>query len=240
MVAEQQHFTQERRSEQPMGRPVNTSESMSRDDQRTSYYQNSPQLAFQYHRQQQQQNAQPQTPKPSRPKASEDLLTSPFEHPLPTHSVDITPPPIPPNPQKDALLSALSQTLTAQIHSTHESNLSAIPLLRAQQAAITSTLNAVNAEMSRLNDLESMLCSNEDILHKAMRDADKVLEDAKRRDVPNVDEVLVAPSVVAGQLYQSVAEEKAIEDCRGVLGKALDRGRIGGSVWAKVLRFRRF
>lgn len=67
-----------------------------------------------------------------------------------------------------------------------------------------------------------------------MRDADKVLEDAKGRTVPNIDEVLVAPTVVAGQLYQSVAEEKAIEESRGVLGKALDRGRIGGGVWAKV------
>ena len=67
-----------------------------------------------------------------------------------------------------------------------------------------------------------------------MRDADKVLEDAKRRTVPNIDEVLVAPTVVAGQLYQCVAEEKAIEESRGVLGKALDKGRIGGEVWAKV------
>ena len=67
-----------------------------------------------------------------------------------------------------------------------------------------------------------------------MRDADKVLEDAKRRTVPNIDEVLVAPTVVAEQLYQSVAEERAIEECRGVLGKALDKGKIGGGVWAKV------
>ena len=67
-----------------------------------------------------------------------------------------------------------------------------------------------------------------------MRDADKVLEEAKRRKVPGVDEVLVAPTVVAGQLYQAVAEQRAIEDCRNVLGKALDRGRIGGNVWAKV------
>ena len=88
--------------------------------------------------------------------------------------------------------------------------------------------------MSQLNDLESLLSSNENILHQAMRDADKVLEDAKRRTVPNVDEVLVAPTVVAGQLYQSVAEERAIEDSRGVLGKALDKGRIGAGVWAKV------
>ena len=67
-----------------------------------------------------------------------------------------------------------------------------------------------------------------------MRDSDKVLEDAKRRTVPNIDDVLVAPTVVAGQLYQSVAEERAIEESRGVLGRALDKGKIGGGVWAKV------
>ena len=69
-----------------------------------------------------------------------------------------------------------------------------------------------------------------------MRDSDKVLEDAKRRTVPNIDEVLVAPTVVAEQLYQSVAEERAIEESRGVLGRALDKGKIGGGVWAKVCK----
>jgi ESCRT-I complex subunit TSG101 len=88
--------------------------------------------------------------------------------------------------------------------------------------------------MSQLNDLEALLSSNEAILHQAMRDADKVLDDAKRRKVPNVDEVLVAPTVVAGQLYASVADERAIEESRAVLGKALDKGRISGGVWAKV------
>ena len=79
-----------------------------------------------------------------------------------------------------------------------------------------------------------MLSANEAILHQAMRDADKTLEDAKRRKVPNVDDVLIAPTVVAGQLYQTVAEERSIEDCRDVLAKALDKGRIGGALWAKV------
>lgn len=183
-----------------------------------------------------QQHSQPQHPQQQtrKPDLPEDLLTSPFETPLPAQHTNVAPPPIPPNPQKDALLSALSHTLTKQIHSTYNSNLSALPPLRAQQAALTSTINAVNDEMSRLNDLEALLCANESILHKAMRDADKVLEDAKRRKVPNVDDVLVAPTVVAGQLYRLVAEQRAIEESRGVLGKALDKGRIGGLVWAKV------
>ena len=116
----------------------------------------------------------------------------------------------------------------------HNSNTSALTPLRAQQAAITSTLNAVNAEMFQLNELEALLTSNETILRKAMQDADKVLEDAKRRQAPNIDEVLVAPTLIAGQLYQLVAEERAIVESRGVLGKALDRGRISSVVWAKV------
>ena len=176
----------------------------------------------------------------SKPKAAEDLLTSPFETALPAQPTNVVPPPIPPNPQKDALLAAFSQTLTQQISSSHASNLSALPPLRTQQAALTQTLNAINRETSQLNDLEALLSSNEKILHQAMRDADKVLEDAKRRTVPNIDQVLVAPTVVAGQLYQSVAEEKAIEESRGVLGKALDKGRIGGEVWAKVRGGERF
>ena len=176
-------------------------------------------------------------PQQSKSKPPEDLLTSPFETAIPAIVTNVVPPPIPPNPQKDALLSAISRTITKQIQSTHASNASAISPLLAQQAALTSTLDAVSLETSQLNDLEALLSSNEAILHQAMRDADKVLEDAKKRKVPHVDDVLVAPTVVAGQLYQAVAEERAIEDCRGALGKALDRGKIGGVVWAKVRRF---
>ncbi|KAL6715507.1 Suppressor protein stp22 of temperature-sensitive alpha-factor receptor and arginine permease [Lecanora helva] len=183
-----------------------------------------------------QQRYQQQLRPPPKPKPPEDLLTSPFEAALPPQPTNVAPPPIPPNPQKDALLSALSQTLTQQVRSAHDSNLSALPPLRAQQAAMTSTLNAINAEMSQLNDLEALLSSNEAILHQAMQDADKVLEDAKRRKVPNIDDVLVAPTVVAEQLYQLIAEERAIEESRGVLGKALDKGRIGSGLWAKQVR----
>lgn len=112
--------------------------------------------------------------------------------------------------------------------------MSAIPPLRAQQAALNNTLNNINREMSQLTDLQGLLESNEKILRQAMHDADKVLDDAKRRDVPAVEEVLVAPTVVARQLYENVIEERVLEDCRTVIGKALDKGRIGGDVWAKV------
>ncbi|KAL9129245.1 MAG: hypothetical protein Q9217_002257 [Psora testacea] len=186
--------------------------------------------------QQQQQQYPSRAAQPHRPKPPEDLLTSPFETTLPARTNNVVPPPIPPNPQKDALISALSLTISQQIQSTYASNMSAIAPLRAQQAALTSTLNAINKEMSQLNDLEAMFASNKTILHQAMCDADGTLEEAKRREVPNVDDVLVAPTVVAGQLYQTVAEKRAIEDCRSVLGKALDKGKIGGGVWARQTR----
>ncbi|KAL8700536.1 MAG: hypothetical protein Q9224_000922 [Gallowayella concinna] len=173
---------------------------------------------------------------PPKTKAQEDLLTSPFETTLPVPATDIAPPPIPPNPQKDALLQTLSQTLTQQVQRTHASNMSAIPPLRAQQTALNETLNNINHEISQLNDLQGLLDSNEKILRQAMLDADKVLEDAKHRDVPAVEEVLVVPTVVAGQLYENVVEERVLEECRTVVGKALDRGRIGGDVWAKQTR----
>ncbi|KAL8767996.1 MAG: hypothetical protein Q9209_005667 [Squamulea sp. 1 TL-2023] len=179
---------------------------------------------------------QPPSQNPPKPKPQEDLLTSPFETALPAPVADIAPPPIPPNPQKDALLHALSQTLTQQIQSTYESNMSAIPPLRAQQAALNEALNSINQEITQLNDLQGLLDSNEKILRQAMLDADKVLEDAKRRDVPAVEEVLVAPTVVAGQLYENVVEERVLEECRTVVGKALDKGRVGGDVWAKQTR----
>ena len=116
----------------------------------------------------------------------------------------------------------------------HSSAFSAVAPLQAQQSALTNTINALNGEASQLNDLEALLSSNESILRQAMRDADKVLEDAKKRNIPNVDEVLIAPTVVSRQLYEAVADERAIEDSRNVLAKALDKGRIGNQTWAKV------
>jgi len=69
-----------------------------------------------------------------------------------------------------------------------------------------------------------------------MRDADNVIAEAKHTTVPQVDEVLVAPTVVGGQLYVLVAEERACVEARGVLGRALDRGRVGVETWVRASR----
>lgn len=69
-----------------------------------------------------------------------------------------------------------------------------------------------------------------------MASADAVLADAKNRSVPDIDEVLVAPTRVEGQLYEVVCEERAIRETRAFLGRCLDRGRVGGEVWARQTR----
>lgn len=53
---------------------------------------------------------------------------------------------------------------------------------------------------------------------------------------PHVDELLVAPTVVANQLYDLVAEERALGDAIFMLGRAVERGRISPHVFAKMTR----
>ena len=67
-----------------------------------------------------------------------------------------------------------------------------------------------------------------------MLEADRVMTEARTRKVPDVDEVLVAPTVVGGQLYTLAAEERGIADALFVLGRALDKGRVGADVFVKV------
>ena len=69
-----------------------------------------------------------------------------------------------------------------------------------------------------------------------MRDADACIANAQHRSVPSVDEVLVAPTVVGQQLYELVAEEKAIRDTREALGRALLNGRVSSESWVKAVR----
>lgn len=84
--------------------------------------------------------------------------------------------------------------------------------------------------------MDSALATNEQVLKGAMVEADRVMEDARRRKVPDVDDVLVAPTLVGGQLYTLAAEEKGIADAIFVLGRALDKGRVGAEVFVKQTR----
>ncbi|MCJ1483177.1 hypothetical protein MMC06_003344 [Schaereria dolodes] len=174
-------------------------------------------------------------PPPSKPPTA-DLLTSPFDNPLPLQQTNIPAPPIPPNPEKDALLSSLSRTILRHLSTTLASNASALPPLQAQNSALQTTLQNLQHEQHSLNALNSLLLTNESILHAAMRSADTVIADAAHRTVPGVDEVLVAPTVVGEQLYELVAEERACVEARAVLGRALDVGRVSCEGWVRGVR----
>ena len=116
--------------------------------------------------------------------------------------------------------------------------MAAVAPLRAQQSALQTAYSRLQAELGELQQLDEALASNEQVLKGAMVEADRVMEDARRRQAPDVDDVLVAPTMVGGQLYTLAAEEKGIADTLFVLGRALDKGRVSADVFVKVCSFR--
>ncbi|KAI9848649.1 MAG: hypothetical protein M1838_000452 [Thelocarpon superellum] len=172
---------------------------------------------------------------------TEDLLSAPLTispATLTSSAAPLPAPPIPPNPEKDALLDALGNTLYQhRLAAQNQAMTSTLPSLQAQHAALQRSLSAMQHEMHLLAQLSTTLESNERILTESIQRADAVMEEAKSRSVPNVDDVLVAPTVVGGQLYDVVAEERALGDTMFVLGRALDTGRVGLEVFLKVFPF---
>jgi ESCRT-I complex subunit TSG101 len=218
--------------------PPSAQQQYSHPPQASQQYQQPPLRAYpQQPYPQHQQHAQPPQQAPPPPKPPVDLLDDSLEVTIPSQSGSQAPlpvPPVPPNPEKDALLRVLSQTLVAQIRQTVTSNASAVTPLRAQQAALQTAYSRLQAELGELQQLDAALASNEQILKGAMVEADRVMEDARRRQAPDIDDVLVAPTLVGGQLYTLAAEEKGIADALFVLGRALDKGRVGADVFVKV------
>lgn len=89
------------------------------------------------------------------------------------------------------------------------------------------------AELARIMEL----CDKDaDILKERIAMAGEVIKDAESRELPGVDAVVVAPTVVHTQLYDLVTEDMAIEDTIYVLGKALDKERISLEVFLKHTR----
>lgn len=176
---------------------------------------------------------------PNTPNPPINLLDDSLQVTLPSQSgnhLGIPVPPVPPNPEKDALLRALSHTIVSQIHQTVSSNISALDPLKAQQDALQTAHAKLQAELGELQQLDAALATNEQVLKGAMFEADRAMEDARQRKVPDVDELLVAPTLVGGQLYTLAAEEQGISDAIFVLGRALDKGRVSTEVFVKQTR----
>lgn len=99
-----------------------------------------------------------------------------------------------------------------------------------------TSLSKMESEITHLESLSKLLNSNTTILHTALRESDAVISNSQHSTAPNIDELLVAPTVVANQLYELVSEERSLGDALFVLGRAVEKGRIEAQVFTKMTR----
>ncbi|KAJ5707491.1 hypothetical protein N7488_007292 [Penicillium malachiteum] len=187
-----------------------------------------------------------------------DLLTSPFELELPSFVPTGPAPPIPPNPEKDALLHAVSKTLSETLMTQASQSEVAAQSLVSQSLSLHAAMATLQTELAALNTLHSTLQSNTSILQQSIHRADTTIADAQARSVasvssttasastsapsdpssglPPIDEVLVAPTVVGKQLYDLAAEEQGLQHALYALQAALVRGVIGVDSWSRHTR----
>ncbi|KAJ6034045.1 uncharacterized protein N7446_007658 [Penicillium canescens] len=192
------------------------------------------------------------------PKAqTQDLLTSPFEVELPSIAPTGPAPPIPPNPEKDALLHAVSQSLAEILRNNAAQSDTAAQSLVSQSRSLQAAMATLQGEVSNLNALHATLQSNTTVLQQSIHRADATIADAQARStsvqnsgapsastapsdtpagLPPIDDILVAPTVVGKQLYDLVAEEQGIQQALYALQAALVRGVIGVDSWSRHTR----
>lgn len=99
-----------------------------------------------------------------------------------------------------------------------------------------NAMSTMQSEIGALAQLSNLLQNNTNILHDTMRRADDMMQSSAKLPEPDIDQLLVAPTVVGNQLYDLVAEERALADAIFVLGRAVERGRIAPAVFAKTTR----
>ena len=171
---------------------------------------------------------------------------------LPSFSASGPVPPIPPNPEKDALLHSVSKTLAETLQSNASKSQSAAQSLILQAHSLEAAMTTLQGEIATLDSLNTTLESNTSILQDSLHRADTVIADAQFRissppnadgisearvgRPPAIDEVLVAPTVVGKQLYDLVAEESGIQEAIYALQAALVKGVIGADTWSRHTR----
>ncbi|KAK8848908.1 UEV domain-containing protein [Apiospora arundinis] len=176
----------------------------------------------------------PIQPKP-KPPPPPDIMDEPLTLALPSPS-NIPPPPIPPNPEKDALLRQLASTLYTLRMRARQQNESSLAGLTAQRNAMLAAAQNLQSDASNLAPLSAMLSSNTSVLQSSLHEADRVISNSRTQTPPGIDELLVAPTVVGNQLYEVIAEERTLGDTIFMLGRAVERGRIAPTVFAKTVR----
>ena len=204
-----------------------------------------------------QPQPQPQTQPPTPKRPATDLLSSPIESELSTPEPSGPAPPVPPNPEKDALFRSISQALTQNLHEKLSQANSAVQPLESQANALRTAISTLESEIASLNNYNGVLQSNNTILQQSLHRADGVIADAQarasspqpqapgaegasptvgNRGLPPIDDVLVAPTVVGKQLYDLVAEERGTQQAIYALQTALVKGRVSVETWAKLTR----
>ncbi|GAP85764.1 putative ESCRT-I component [Rosellinia necatrix] len=185
---------------------------------------------------QRQPASQQPPPQPvAKPPPPPDLMDEPLTLSLPSPS-NIPAPPIPPNPEKDALLRQLASILSDMRQRTRQKNETSLAGLAAQHTAMLNALQNIQHDSVTLIPLSALLASNTAALQSALQEADVVITNSKTQKPPAIDDLLVAPTVVSNQLYDVVAEERALGDAIFVIGRAVERGRISPVVFAKTTR----
>lgn len=216
-------------------------------------------------------------PTPSKPTTqASDLLDLLPGADMPATVAGVTsPPPPPPNPHKDALLHNISRALGRHLESSVSQNTSGVAKLQSQASAMHMASTKLADEMTRLNEMNSVVASNIDILRTEIERADQVISDTKLKSkssapsrthspvslsvrspppsflsishtsggdpqtgpfLPSIDDLLVPPTVVSKQLYDLVAEERAIQRAIYALQSALVKGRVNIDVWSRITR----
>ena len=163
---------------------------------------------------------------------------SPFDISLSQPS-NLPTPVIPPNPEKQHILSSLQSTLLERLSQSIDQQQSALTPLQSQATALQSANQALQSELANLQHLQSQLKSNIEALDTTIKSADATIESSKRQaggQVGAVDDLIIPPTVVARQLYDCVAEQRGFEGAIYALTEGFVRGRIGGEVWARKTR----
>lgn len=117
-----------------------------------------------------------------------------------------------------------------------EQNDSSLQGLQAQRTAMLNAMGTMQSEVGALTQLQNLLQNNTTILRDTMHRADEVIQNSTQLPEPDIDQLLVAPTVVGNQLYELVAEERALADAIFVLGRAMERGRVAPAAFAKTTR----
>ncbi|KAK6329703.1 hypothetical protein TWF696_003572 [Orbilia brochopaga] len=193
---------------------------------------------------QQQQQPMPQSsqtvpPKPA-PKPRFNLLDSDDAGMIPASSLAATPaavpPPLPPNPEKDRLINEIAKLLQQRAEAASAKTKASLEQTASQAEAMAKTEAWMERERLELARMQEMCEKDQRILGERIGMADELIREVRDREAPNIDGVVVAPTVVHNQLYELVTDDMAIEDTIYVLGKALDKERITLDIFLKHTR----